>query len=42
MSPVQSSPVHLSPVISYTQFAEAQQETSKAWLLVESIATASP
>ena len=35
ITPLQTSLAHL-------QFTEAQQETSKAWLLAESIATASP
>ena len=32
----------LQTYLAHLQFTEAQQETSKAWLLEESIATASP
>ena len=32
----------LQTPLAHLQFIEAQQETSKAWLLAESIATASP
>ena len=32
----------LQTYLACLQFTEAQQETSKAWLLAESLATASP